>query len=401
MYVVLSLDAEKTTAQETKAVWSQIEEYLGDYDRKLVFEGDFFIVDEKPADKDNKSVIETIRVANGGKDRILMTSPAQQWSTVGFDSNMIALIDGSSLTVKDKSFTDDSAQQLADKFAAVEVGFISEGVPVCIAGAAESSFAKAEENEKWAESYASSAKKIGASAVFDKLGDKQTDTAAAKLFKTYNDTASGTLLAYDKAEDNTNLGSCGYISLTSGKGSIKVSDLLGDTEKKTVKCVRLTACGGFKIDGSDSDYALKQVIDLNDISDDKISVVSSKESTATWVKYEILTKDGSTIEPDVSYLQFTDPDESGLCNVRAVKMVKYEDAAKANSVKFTFDLSGQKAVVNSGKYYRSISAKGEIIEPDEDYVFVAAVVTGVPEATAGSLSISEIELVFSESDKEQ
>ena len=399
MYIVLSLDSENSTAKETKAVWAQLTEAFAAYDRKLVFEGDFFIKDDKPADNDNKSVIETVRAAKGGKDRILMAEPVQQWSTVGFDSNMIAEISGSIFDVKDKSFTDKTAKQIEDKFAAVGIGFVGEGVPACIVGAAESSFAKADENTKWAECYGSSAKKTGVSAVFDKLGDKQTDTAAAKLFNSYSDTSQGSMLEYDKDEDNTKLGSTGYITLTSGKGSIKIADLLGDTEREDVKCVRMTACGAFKVDGTDADSALKQVVSLDDIKGDSIDIISAEGSTATWVKYDILTK-VSTIQPDIAYLQFTEPDDSGMCSVRAVKMVKYDDASTANSVKFTFDLNGQKAVVNSGKFYRAVSAQGELIEPDDDYVFVAAVITGIPEDTAKSLSITDIELVFNEPDED-
>ena len=122
------------------------------------------------------------------------------------------------------------------------------------------------------------------------------------------------------------------------------------------------------------------------------SITITSESTWGRVHYEVLAAD-RVLEPYTKYLQFTEADESGKCYARAVMMVKEAEAEEASAVKFTFDMNGQSATVSSAKFYRAVSQHGEVLEPEEDHVFVAAVISGIPKEAAENLTISKIELV--------
>ena len=375
MYIVLSLDSEDLTAEESRNIWKQTADLFKKYDRKLLFEGDFFSRTKIGDKTDAAAAIRSI-----SKDRVLVCSAAEPWSAAGFGADTIAAV----------SVNGKNSEKLLKTFERLEIAFVNKGIPVLIRGTAPSV-------EKTAALFAQNAKALGIAAV---MAD---NTNEDKIIKTYKDSAaSGTVFDTEEAEENSRIAYTGDIELKAGADGkysrkIAVSDLLGGIEKDRVKGIRFTGSDGFtlvldKKGTSAEKECYKKVISVNDIKGDTLEVSSSDSSGTRLVEYEVLVADGR-LEPYTRYLQFSEKNSDGRCYARAVMMVKYEDVAAADSVKFTFDLDGKTASVTSAKYYKAVSQQGQIIEPDEGHVFVAAVISGVPVGITDKLKVTDIELV--------
>ncbi|MBQ8966603.1 cellulase family glycosylhydrolase [Ruminococcus sp.] len=406
MYIILELTGGDYAKGEQKAVWSRVAEEFADYDRKLIFAGDFIEVkpaadkaeDKKDDTADKKTIPQTIRSVKGSENRVLLAD-AGDWYTLSGEGNIIAGVDAAGFAVKGDAFTDEDAAMIENSFGKIELDWVNAGVPVIIDNAAFSGFAMAEENVKWAESFAEGAKKLGVAAVFDKVGGKE-DKAADKLLKTYADTnTTGSVFTLTDTELECEVADTGYIELNGGKGSIALDDLFSEVKRDKVKAVRLTCSSGFSVEGEKGSDVVRKVIDIAELTGDSLSLTNSAGGYAK-VKYEIFVGEDK-LEAYTKYLQFTEPDGSGQVYARAVMMVKYEDIADVSSVKFTFDLDGKEASVNSSKFYHAVSQQGELTEPDEDYVFVAAVISGVPEESVEGFTIKDIELVRTQTEDEQ
>ena len=431
MYTVLSFDSDEKNAAEQKAVWQQLTESFSEYDRKLIFAGDFVDMKadissesmtesktdsktESGADADSsgsgtkettapKSVVKTIRAAKGGAKRVLLIDETD-WYSVETDVNMMVAVSSAGFAVKGDKFTDEDADKLELQFGRLELSWLDSGVPVVIDNAAVSSFVKNEENVKWAECFAKGAKQLGVPAVFGKLGSKD-DKATSALLDTYSQgTTTGTVIVTEEAEKGTKIADSGTIVLKAGTdgsytASISISGLLGDIDVSKVKAIRLTGADGFHIGKEKGSDKVKQLIYPDKVKGDNVVITSSAASGTRKIYYEILTADDS-LKPYTKYLQFTPLDGSGKCYARAVMMVKREEAESASEVKFTFEVYGQKAEIVSEKYYDAVSVQGDTIKPDGGYVFVAAVISGVPDDAAKTLSIRDIELISAEDDGE-
>ena len=398
MYIVLSLESESDDGRAE--VWKQVTECFAKYDRKLMFAGD---LSEAESDKNNagstaksnkKTVIQTIRAVKGGEHRVLLVNSAD-WFSVETDADMMVAVSGENLNVKGTAFTDEDTDMIKTQLGKYELDWIDVGVPAVIDGTAASSFAKADENVKWAETFGSLAKQLGAAAIFDKVGGKD-DKAAVKLLDTYKNTVTaGTVLESFDAEKGTKVVNSGYADLKAGAGGklsckLTMEELFGDADAEKVTAVRFTGGCGFRLGDEKGKESIKRVLNVDELKGESITITS--ESTWGRVHYEVLAAD-RVLEPYTKYLQFTEADESGKCYARAVMMVKEAEAEEASAVKFTFDMNGQSATVSSAKFYRAVSQHGEVLEPEEDHVFVAAVISGIPKEAAENLTISKIELV--------
>ena len=443
MYVVLSFDSKNKTSAEQKIVWSQIAESFAKYDRKVIFAGGLADVyadtytdskaeskaesgaesnteskaeskaesnTESKADSVNssankqqggtavKSTINTIRAVKGCENRILLID-ADDWYSVDTDANMIVSVSASGFAVNGNIFTDEDDAQLELQFGKLELGWLDYGVPVVIDGAEMSSFPKADENVKWAESFASGAKQLGVPVIFTKVGGKD-DKAAVKLLSTYSDTdTTGTVIVTDEAEDKCKVAESGYVTMKAGaggktSGSIQLDDLLGDTDREDVKAIRFVSIDGFSFKNDKGFDSVKKLLYLDDIVGDEVVLTCAAGSTAK-VRYEVLVEE-HTLARDTKYLQFTEADGSGKCYARAVMMIDREEAEQASEVKFTFEIDGQVAAVSSSKFYNAVSQQGEIIKPEDGCVFVAAVIAGVPEEQVKTLTVKDIEIVKAE-----
>ncbi|MBQ9542838.1 cellulase family glycosylhydrolase [Ruminococcus sp.] len=402
MYIIL--EAESKSDDGRSAVWEQLAENFAKYDRKLIFAGDLtepVTAENDTSGKNNtsdktekKSVIQTIRSVKGNEHRVLLLNSAD-WYDVAADADMMVSVSGESLDVTGTAFTEEDTDMIKTQLGRYELDWLDAGIPVVINGASESSFAKAAENVKWAESFGTLAKQLGVPAVFENIGGKD-DKAAVKLLDTYkNGTVTGTVLESFDAEKGTKVVNSGYVDLKLKSGGkitydLTMEELFGDADAEKVTAVRFTGSCGFRLGSEKGKDSLKRVLTADELKGDSIKITS--ESSWGRVYYEVLAAD-KVLEPYTKYLQFTEPDENGKCYARAVMMVKEEDVEDAVSVKFTFDLSGQSASVSSGKFYRAVSQQGEIIDPDDGYVFVAAVISGIPEEAAEDLTITDIELV--------
>ncbi len=180
------------------------------------------------------------------------------------------------------------------------------------------------------------------------------------------------------------------IYLESGSATLDAAELesvglsatvstVGDVTTFTFKCEKDTASCGYSLltikaefctDGSVKDaYSFTNTIYLYpDIP--SFTVIAAEE-----------------LEPNVTYKQTADN------NVRFVQLISEEYAKNCSEVNYTVSYNGAvKATLTSNECYSAVSVAGETLTAPEGYVFVACVVTNVPDVSLVTCEISFTEI---------
>lgn len=199
MYVILNVHHDEwnkptnanydRASKELKTLWKQIATEFKGYDKHLVFEGmneprnyngehewDGGTAEMRNVvNKLNADFVSTVRATGGNNStRALMvptyaasmdTAAMQAWTRPNGDKNIIASIHAYTpyeFTMNGHtSFDSTMKTQLGNFFTQLNNTFLSKGVPVCIGEFSASNYGNTSERVKWAEYYASQAKKLG------------------------------------------------------------------------------------------------------------------------------------------------------------------------------------------------------------------------------------------------
>ena len=150
--------------------------------------------------------------------------------------------------------------------------------------------------------------------------------------------------------------------------------------------------GGADVSSSDSPFCLSITADIadqinNDTSDGVILRVKGKYITITKVTLVRETESTSGLTPNTVYKQTTSV-SNGYYNVRFIQMVKKTDLENVTSITYTITDGTNTKTITGSSCFTTVTASGSAITADNGYVFIGVIITGIPESSTLTCSMS-------------